>query len=73
MSEDVQLSKVVDGVMKEVIIFISRSRHTRFLSVVEYPTTLLMAYCHELHVWMLYFSFYLILSFIFHLLSNRTR
>ncbi|RXW16847.1 hypothetical protein EST38_g9006 [Candolleomyces aberdarensis] len=49
-----RLTKEVRGVLKEVIIFVSKSEVTGFLSITEYPTTLLMIYTDGINFHVLY-------------------
>ncbi|KAJ2915558.1 hypothetical protein MD484_g4828, partial [Candolleomyces efflorescens] len=50
----VRFHKVVAGTDKEVVLFVSRSALTGFLSIVEYPTTLLMVYVDGINLHVLY-------------------
>ncbi|KAJ2911391.1 hypothetical protein MD484_g9023, partial [Candolleomyces efflorescens] len=50
----VRFVKNVDDVEKEIVIFISQSETTGFLSIAEYPTTLFMIYVDGINVNILY-------------------
>ncbi|KAJ2911863.1 hypothetical protein MD484_g8550, partial [Candolleomyces efflorescens] len=50
----VRLTKQVHGNVKEIIIFVSKSEMTGFLSITEYPTTLFMIYTDGIDFHVLY-------------------
>ncbi|KAJ2920487.1 hypothetical protein H1R20_g16607, partial [Candolleomyces eurysporus] len=45
-----------NGVLKEIIVFVSKSRVSGFLSIPEYPTTLFMIYVININVLYLYLT-----------------
>ncbi|KAJ2926669.1 hypothetical protein H1R20_g10435, partial [Candolleomyces eurysporus] len=49
-----RLTKLVHGILKEIIVFVSKSELTGFLSITEYPTTLLMIYTDGINLHVLY-------------------
>ncbi|KAJ2921958.1 hypothetical protein H1R20_g15138, partial [Candolleomyces eurysporus] len=49
-----RFTKRLSGILKEIIVFVSRSEITGFLSITEYPTTLFMLYVDGISLHVLY-------------------